>query len=145
MGYWRRKGEWEKLEKWKTELEDRDTQTHSICLLHSQATLSANSVSAPVWWLLQLAYFPPKNKKHASIFNRRILIIFFVCVCVWEVLESELRACTLSHSTSPFLMKIFFQDRVLQNYLPGLASNCILLISASLVARITGVSHQRSA
>jgi hypothetical protein len=38
------------------------------------------------------------------------------------------------------LWKVFW-DRVLQNYLPGLASTMILLISASWVARITTMSH----
>jgi hypothetical protein len=33
------------------------------------------------------------------------LLDFFVCV----VLEFELRACTLSHSTSPFFVKGFFE------------------------------------
>jgi hypothetical protein len=37
----------------------------------------------------------------------------------------------------------FFQDRVSQNYLPGPAQTTILLISASWVARITGMSYQR--
>jgi hypothetical protein len=41
----------------------------------------------------------------------------------FAVLRLELRAYTLSHSTSPIFVK-GFQDRVLQNYLPRLASNC---------------------
>jgi hypothetical protein len=44
--------------------------------------------------------------------------LFFLCA----VLGLYLRAFTLSHSTSPIFVK-GFQDRVLQNYLPGLASN----------------------
>jgi hypothetical protein len=39
-------------------------------------------------------------------------------------------------------VKDFFQDRVSQTICPGLFQTTILLISASLVARITGVSHQ---
>jgi hypothetical protein len=41
----------------------------------------------------------------------------------FEVLGLELRAFTLSHSTRPIFVR-GFRDRVLQNYLPGLASNC---------------------
>jgi hypothetical protein len=59
------------------------------------------------------------------------------------VLEFELRAYTLSHSTSPFffffVMGFFKIGSV--NYLPKLPFNVILLISASSVAGITGVSH----
>jgi hypothetical protein len=35
----------------------------------------------------------------------------------------ELRAFTLSHSTSPIFVKVYFRDRILQNYLPRLTSN----------------------
>jgi hypothetical protein len=47
----------------------------------------------------------------------------------------------LSHSTSPFLWWVF-QDRVSRTICLGQASNPILLISASCIARITDVSHQ---
>jgi hypothetical protein len=48
----------------------------------------------------------------------------------------------LSRTSSPFSSG-YFADGDLENYLPGLASIiAILLISASQVARITGVSHQ---
>jgi hypothetical protein len=57
-------------------------------------------------------------------------------------MKLEVRVYTLSHYTSPFFVMIVFKNRVLMNYLPGLASNTILLISASCVARIRGVSHQ---
>jgi hypothetical protein len=42
----------------------------------------------------------------------------FVCLFVFVVLELELRAFTLSHST-----RRIFQDRVSWNYLPGLGVN----------------------
>jgi hypothetical protein len=42
----------------------------------------------------------------------------------------ELRAYTLSHSTSPFFV-IFFLDRVSQTICPGWLQTTILLISAS--------------
>jgi hypothetical protein len=60
------------------------------------------------------------------------------------VLRFELRAYTLSHSTSPFLWRVF-QDRVSQTVNWGWLGTMILLISASWVAGITGVSHQRPA
>jgi hypothetical protein len=49
-------------------------------------------------------------------------MIFFL---VLVVLGLELRAFTSSHSTSPspFSCDEFFQDKVLQTILPGLASN----------------------
>jgi hypothetical protein len=46
----------------------------------------------------------------------------------------------LSHFTSPILWGIFW-DRILQTICPGWLWTSILLISASWVARITGVSH----
>jgi hypothetical protein len=39
----------------------------------------------------------------------------------------------------------YFQDSVLQTIYPGWPQNAILLISASWVTRMTGVSHQRPA
>jgi hypothetical protein len=61
---------------------------------------------------------------------------------IFVVLGFELRAYTLNHSTNPFCDGVF-QDRISP-------ASCwlqimILLISASWVARITGVSHRRLA
>jgi hypothetical protein len=72
---------------------------------------------------------------------RSYLFFFFL------VLGLELRAYTLSHSTSPFfcdgfLVLFFFQDRVLWTIFLGWLQTKILLISVSGVARIIGVSHQ---
>jgi hypothetical protein len=63
------------------------------------------------------------------------MVIFFV------VLEFELRAYNLSHSTSPFFCEGFFRDRVMQSICPSSLRTAILLISAFLVARNTGMSH----
>jgi hypothetical protein len=52
----------------------------------------------------------------------------------------ELRAYTLSHSTSSFCVR-YFWDRVLITICPGWLRAVIFLISASHVARIIGVSH----
>jgi hypothetical protein len=41
----------------------------------------------------------------------------------FAVLRFELKAYTLSQSTSPFLVMSFSQDRVWQHYLPRLALN----------------------
>jgi hypothetical protein len=54
----------------------------------------------------------------------------------------ELRAYTLSHSTSPFFCDRFFGDRVSRTVCLGWIGIVILLVSASSVARITGISHQ---
>jgi hypothetical protein len=71
---------------------------------------------------------------------------FFLCsfffFLFFEVSRLELRAYTLSHSTSPFCVR-YFQDRVSCTICPGWFQTVILLISASWVARIIGVSHQR--
>jgi hypothetical protein len=47
----------------------------------------------------------------------------------------------LSHSFSPFCSDYFGDGGGLMNYLPGLARTMIFTISASEVARITGVNH----
>jgi hypothetical protein len=57
------------------------------------------------------------------------------------VLEFELRVFISIHSTNRFLWR-FFSRQGLKNYLLGLASNWI---SASWIARITGMSHQHLA
>jgi hypothetical protein len=57
--------------------------------------------------------FSPHTCKHLSF-------LFFSSVFV--VQEFELRAYALSHSTSPFLWRVFW-DRVSRNYFPSLASN----------------------
>jgi hypothetical protein len=44
------------------------------------------------------------------------------CSFFFLALGLELRAYTLSHSTSPLLVMFFFKTG-LENYLPGLASN----------------------
>jgi hypothetical protein len=62
-------------------------------------------------------------------------------VFFFAVLGLELRAYTLSHSTSPFLVVVFSRQG-LANYLLGWLRNTILVISASCVSRIIGVSYQ---
>jgi hypothetical protein len=61
---------------------------------------------------------------------------------ILAVLGFELRAYTLSHSTSLILCWVFFQGRVSWTICPGWLWTSILLISASWVAGITGMSHQ---
>jgi hypothetical protein len=59
---------------------------------------------------------------------------FFLCsfffFLFFEVSRLELRAYTLSHSTSPFCVR-YFQDRVSCTICPGWFQTVILLISAS--------------
>jgi hypothetical protein len=64
----------------------------------------------------------------------------FVLGFVFFVPGLELRAYTLSHSTSPFYVK-YFWDRVSQTICPGWLQAAILLISVSWVARIIGMSQ----
>jgi hypothetical protein len=65
-----------------------------------------------------------------------IIIIFFCGTGVWT------QGLHLEPLCQAFFVKGFFRDRVLKTTWPGLASTPILLISASWVARITGVSHR---
>jgi hypothetical protein len=58
------------------------------------------------------------------------------------ILGLELRAFTLSHSASSFCDG-YFQDRVLRTICLVWLWATILLISASWVPKITGMSHQR--
>jgi hypothetical protein len=58
------------------------------------------------------------------LFLRQGLLTIEFFFFSFEVLGLELRAFTLSHSISPIFVKDFFQDKVLLNYLPGLALNC---------------------
>jgi hypothetical protein len=59
----------------------------------------------------------------------------------FAVLGLELRSYTLSHSPALYVLG-YFRDRVLQTICPGWIWTMILMISASWVARITGVSLQ---
>jgi hypothetical protein len=75
-----------------------------------------------------------QHNKHLLNF----LFFFFV------ILEFELRTFALSHSTSPFLWRVFW-DKVSQTICLGWLRTAVLLISTSWIVRITDVSHQRLA
>jgi hypothetical protein len=60
----------------------------------------------------------------------------------FSVLGLELRAYTLSHSTIPSFLWWVFQDRVSWTICPGWLWTVILLIAASWLARIIGLSHR---
>jgi hypothetical protein len=62
-------------------------------------------------------------------------------LCV--VLELELRAYTLSHSTNPFLWRFFFSRYGLTELFTWAASNRHPPDLCLLSARITGISHWR--
>jgi hypothetical protein len=64
----------------------------------------------------------------------------FLFLYLLAALGFELGAYTLSHSASPFLWWVFSREG-LENYLQADFEPRSLLISASWVARITGVSH----
>jgi hypothetical protein len=66
------------------------------------------------------------------------LLSFLFC---FAVLGLEFRAFTCRHSTNPFLWWVF-SSWVSQTICVGWIQTSILLISASFVTRITGVSHQ---
>jgi hypothetical protein len=64
-----------------------------------------------------------------------------VFLFVFAVPGFELRVYTFSHSIRPFCVR-YFRDRILLTICLGWLQTAILLISASWVARITGLSHQ---
>jgi hypothetical protein len=81
--------------------------------------------------------------EHVGIVNSEpllhsVVLIFFF----FSELGLEIRAYTLSHSTSPFFCDEYFRDRVSRAIYPGWLRTMILLISASWVARVTGMNHQ---
>jgi hypothetical protein len=67
---------------------------------------------------------------------------FFFSVVFFAVLGFELRAYTLSHSTSPFLWWDYFKIGCPELFAQDWLWTSILLISASWVARHIGVSHR---
>jgi hypothetical protein len=74
------------------------------------------------------------------------LYFFLIFVCLWY---SGLHACKggilpLKSHLQSILLWLFWKWS-LKDYLPGLASNLILPISTSQVARIIGMSHQHLA
>jgi hypothetical protein len=68
-----------------------------------------------------------------------VLFFFFFSTRAWT------QGLHQSHSTSPFFVKGFFWDRVSWTICTGWFQAAILLISASWVARIAGVSYQHLA
>jgi hypothetical protein len=63
-------------------------------------------------------------------------------LCVsFSILGLELRAFTLSHSTSSIFCDRIFQNRVLQNICLGCLQSVLLLIFVSWIAKIIDVSH----
>jgi hypothetical protein len=86
-----------------------------------------------------LVFLGPDNAMQFSLaLNWRSSCLSFVLFCFFfKALGLELRL------TPPvlFLWKVFW-DRILRSFCPGWLWTVILLISASWVARITGVSHR---
>jgi hypothetical protein len=81
-----------------------------------------------------------------SFFFNHVFMLQVSCQCPYlkrnKLFSSpfELRAYILSHSTSPFFVKGFFQDTVSQTICLCWLQTMILLISASRVARIIDMS-----
>jgi hypothetical protein len=85
----------------------------------------------------QASALPPESR-HQPCFVLGVLFLF-----CFAVLGLERRACTLSHSTTPLCVCVrYFLDRVSWTICPFWLWTSILLISASWVTRIIGVSHQ---
>jgi hypothetical protein len=73
--------------------------------------------------------------------SRNVFVFVFVFLWYWGLNSGP----TLGPSPPAFLVNGFFRDRVLWTICLGWLQTAILLISASWVARITGVSHQHPA
>jgi hypothetical protein len=92
-----------------------------------------------VCWFQSLSVVYYSFVHYMLFYNYIMCLSFFVCLfCSTGAWTQGLH---FEPFCQPFVAKGFFQDRVSQNYLSWLPSNCILLISASWVARITGMSH----
>jgi hypothetical protein len=63
--------------------------------------------------------------------TQSFVLCMCVCVCTRTVLGLELRAYTLSHSTSPFFVMVFFEIGSGKLFALGWLKTVILLISAS--------------
>jgi hypothetical protein len=73
-----------------------------------------------------------------------LVLLFFICFfyfLIFLILEFELRVSLLQNRPSiACTTSLVHFGRDILDYLPGLAQTLILLISASQVTRITGVS-----
>jgi hypothetical protein len=126
-----------KWHSWRQHLEDKDFELQQQMFLSGQ---SKQSKSKQALYHLTHAVSPGETQ------------VFLFFSCVWD-LNSGLHACKprlyllwcgLRYTSSPFFFCLFWVWG-LANCLPGLAWTAILLISASQVARIIGVSHQHPA
>jgi hypothetical protein len=123
-----------------------------LIILCNAGLVVVNSFNLCLSWKVTIS--PLILKDHFALLSLAVFCIFdsLSKIChggnlffFFVVLELELRTSTLRHSTSPFFVMGFFQDRVLWTICSGWLWNIILLVSASLVGRITGMSHWRPA
>jgi hypothetical protein len=115
------------------------------CCPHNRLDLASTPSHKPLtndWWEMGNKNFSQwethKRKKFTTkdLCINGIILSDFFCV----VLGLELRAFTLSHSTSPFY-EGFFKIGSCELFAWGWLQTVILLTSASQVARIAGMSH----
>jgi hypothetical protein len=90
-------------------------------------------------------WFGSETYAFVSSLKGEVFCVFYIFLLLtgiffFIVLEFELRVYTLSHFATLFCVG-FFQDRVSGIICPSWIRTKILLISASWVARIIGVSH----
>jgi hypothetical protein len=107
--------------------------THFI----SSFTLVLSQVSSP-----NLFYIPVFHCSNVCFYYLFWGVVFWL---LWGLNSgTHLGRCCycLSHSTSPFLLSGFFEAESCKLFARGWLQSMILLISASWVATITGMSHQ---
>jgi hypothetical protein len=115
----------------------------NICVgRHVWIIVASVPPSLPFWFELRASCFQSGcSTTWASppVWNV-FIYLFFGGTGVWASCLLGKHSYHLSHSTGPFLCWVF-RDRVSRTIYPGWLQTMILLIAASWVARIMGVSH----
>jgi hypothetical protein len=115
------------------------------------------NIYSPLWVLLpllrvcpqcslfscQLLFVFKEKLKHIYVHPSLSYTLFFFFFFLAEM-GLELMAFTLQYAANPFWWRVFW-DRVSRTICLGFLQTTILLISASWVARITGMSHKHLA
>jgi hypothetical protein len=125
-----------------------DTQPEWWVIYRKKSHIVSQLSTPCIWYSMT---FKAEQSSRALYFYFSYIYLFYF---IMTILGFELRASRLldrhstyilSHSTSPIFLWRVFQARVLRTICLGWLWTSILLISASWVARIIGVSHRHPA